>query len=269
MLLEKTLLGVSDKEKIAIARIQEFAPKDKPYILGFSGGKDSLVVYKLAQMADVNFIAQHAPTIEFKETFQYMRKYFPDVVQVKPKKWINSQNPYWNGKQKTMFTLIASRKIPPTRQHPYCCANLKENIGTAGDTFLLGVRSAESNKRNNRNVVNFWQSRININPIVDWTDDEIWEFIYKYNLPYNSRYDMGHCRVGCPGCPKSSNQKQELIDNPQWFNFYLTAFKHMLKNRDISQDNEYSWKIPEDVMHWWLGECEKQREELEGQCEFM
>jgi len=228
-----------------------------------------LVCYKLAQMAEVNFIAQHAPTPEFKETMQYIRKYFPDVLQVKPLIWKKSKNPKFNGKAKTMFNLIANRSIPPTRQHPYCCSSLKENMGKAGDTFILGVRSAESNARNNRHIVNFWLGKINVNPIVDWSDEEVWEFIKLYNLPYNPLYSKGHCRVGCPGCPKSKNQKEELENNPRWKKFYLTAFKHMLKNCDTSQDTENSWKTPEEVMAWWLGECENQREELEGQCEFM
>lgn len=48
----------------------EVRKHDRPYLLGFSGGKDALVCYDLAKRANVDFIAQHAPTIEFKETFQ-------------------------------------------------------------------------------------------------------------------------------------------------------------------------------------------------------
>ena len=266
-LVENTMLGSIDKIQIAIDRIKEFQPKDRPYLLGFSGGKDALVCYDLAKRANVDFIAQHAPTIEFKETFQYIRNMFPDVVQIKPQNWSRSKREYLNGKPKTMFTLIASRKIPPTRQNPYCCSHLKENVGGVGDTIILGVRAAESKKRNNRSMISFWQGKTTVNPIIDWTDDEVWEYIHKYGLPYNPLYDNGFCRVGCPGCPKSSHQKWELEQFPKWRNFYLTAFKHMLKNYD--GDRERTWKTPEDVMHWWLGECEKQRQELEGQCEFM
>lgn len=274
MLKELTLFGEIDKVKIAINRIKEFDPskvdKDKHYIVPFSGGKDSLVVYHLMKLAGVKFEAVHAPTIEFKETYQYIRKYFPDVRQQKPKRFTDRvKRKKFSGKPKTMFTLIANRKIPPTRQNPYCCSDLKENVGKAGDTLALGVRREESQGRSTRGIVTFWNGKTCINPIVDWTTEEVWEFIHLYELPYNPLYDMGHDRVGCPGCPKSKNQKKELEEHPEWYNWYLVAFKHMLENLDI---DKCDWKTPQDVMRWWLGECEKERA-MEGQleigCEFM
>lgn len=49
MLIENTLFGERNKVKIAIQRLQEFEPKEG-YLLAFSGGKDSQVVYHLAKM---------------------------------------------------------------------------------------------------------------------------------------------------------------------------------------------------------------------------
>lgn len=265
-----------DKEQVAIDRIRKFDPyaptinKMKKYILPFSGGKDSLVVFTLACMADVHFEAMHAPTIEFGETMKYIRKEFGTwVKQVPPKHFTSRAKPKFQGKAKTMFNLIASRKIPPTRVNPYCCSDLKENVGEVGDILLLGVRAEESNTRQSRGIVTFWKGKTCINPIVDWTEAEVWEFIRRYDLPYNERYDQGYDRVGCPGCPKSKNQKRELEENPKWKNWYLTAFKHMLENLDTDQ---CEWKTPEDVYKWWIGENEKQRV-IDGQeelpCEFM
>jgi len=30
-----------------------------------------------------------------------------------------------------------------------------------------------------------------INPIVFWSEDRVWEYIKKYNIPYNSLYSKG------------------------------------------------------------------------------
>jgi phosphoadenosine phosphosulfate reductase len=50
-----------------------------------------------------------------------------------------------------------------------------------------------------------------LNPIIDWTEQDVWDFIKKYKLPYNPLYDIGYKRVGCVGCPLSSkNQKKSL-----------------------------------------------------------
>ena len=33
-----------------------------------------------------------------------------------------------------------------------------------------------------------------------WTDDDVWEYIHKYNIPYCKVYDMGYVRTGCIFC---------------------------------------------------------------------
>lgn len=272
MLREVNLFGKIDKVEIAINRIKEFDPKSigKMYLQPNSGGKDSLVVYHLAKLAGVDFIPVHAPTIEFKETTKYLKEHVEGLVQVPPKRFTNRvSNEKFRDKPKTMFTLIANRKIPPTRQNPYCCSDLKENVGNRGDYLLLGVRREESKGRSTRGVVTFWKGKYCINPIFDWSKEEVWEFIDEYKLAYNPIYDMGFDRCGCPGCPKSKNQKRELEMFPEWRNWYLNAFAKMLLNLDTEI---CSWKSPEDVMSWWLGECEQQRQ-MEGQlelgCEFI
>ena len=187
MLKELTLFGEIDKVKIAIDRIREFDPSNtdpsKCYIVPFSGGKDSLVVHKLMELAGVKFKSIHAPTIEFKETYQYIRKHFKNVQQQKPKRFTDRvKNHKFRGKPKTMFNLIANRKIPPTRVNPYCCSDLKENVGSIGDTVVLGVRREESAGRSTRGIVTFWNGKTCINPIVDWSTEDVWEFISLNNL---------------------------------------------------------------------------------------
>ena len=90
-----------------------------------------------------------------------------------------------------------------------------------------------------------------LNPIIDWTDAEVWEFIKEYNVPYCELYDQGFKRLGCIGCPMSSNQKHELNEYPKIKQAYLKAFERMIKERkDAGLETE--WKTAEDVMNWWV-----------------
>lgn len=92
-----------------------------------------------------------------------------------------------------------------------------------------------------------------LNPIIDWTTEDVWEFIRKYELLYCELYDKGHKRLGCIGCPMSTNQKKELEKNPKYKQAYLRAFGRMIqKLNDEDSSSERSWKTPEDVMRWWL-----------------
>ena len=92
-----------------------------------------------------------------------------------------------------------------------------------------------------------------INPIIDWTDAEVWEFIHEYKVPYCELYDQGYKRLGCIGCPMAGGemQKREFERYPKYYKAYLLAFDKMLKAR---QGNMLTtkWTDAESVMKWWL-----------------
>lgn len=101
-----------------------------------------------------------------------------------------------------------------------------------------------------------------LNPIVDWTTDEVWEFIREYNVRYCELYDQGYTRLGCIGCPMGSARQRlaEFARYPKYRANYVRAFDKMLgcrhdKGLDIKEGAQ-DWQTGEDVMEWWL--------ELEG-----
>ena len=71
-----------------------------------------------------------------------------------------------------------------------------------------------------------------INPIIDWTTDEVWEFIKEYNIPYCCLYDEGFKRLGCIGCPMGSKKQREYEFEryPKYKNLYMMAFQKMIDN---------------------------------------
>lgn len=100
------------------------------------------------------------------------------------------------------------------------------------------------------------------NPIYEWTDSEVWEFIHERNMKYNPLYDQGFYRVGCIGCPMASNQVWELEKYPKYKQNYIKAFERMLKKRKAlgKDDTKGHWKDAESTYKWWIGD-----NSLEGQ----
>lgn len=92
-----------------------------------------------------------------------------------------------------------------------------------------------------------------LNPIIDWSDSDVWEFIHEYNVPYCELYDKGHKRLGCIGCPMGRGQNAELKKYPKYYNAYMKAFERMLENNK-KKGIDRGWKTAKDVMKWWLGE---------------
>lgn len=93
-----------------------------------------------------------------------------------------------------------------------------------------------------------------INPIVDWTDDDVWEFLRHYGCEGNPLYQCGDTRIGCIGCPMAGGkrQAQELAAYPKYAKNYIRAFDKMLKERARKgKETTAMWKNGMDVMRWW------------------
>jgi len=183
-----SLFPLEDMVAEAIAFMQENEPAEG-YYLGFSGGKDSIVLRHLAHMANVRFWAYHSLTrIDPPEVIKHMRKHYPDVSFLYP--------------EKTFWEAI-KEKSPPLRTQRWCCDVLKKDPGKKIPLKhrLMGVRKEESKARAARERISAFQGQITYKPIFDWTEWHIWAFIEKYNLPYPSLYDEGFDRIGCVICP--------------------------------------------------------------------
>lgn len=139
-LIEKNLFGETrDKVAMAIQRMRSFEPQEG-YHLAFSGGKDSVVLLRIAQMAGVKFhAAYNVTTVDPPEAMRFVREKYPDVAWIRPKK--------------TMHQLIVEHGVPPTRIMRYCCEELKEQSGI-GKVVATGVRWDESpNRKKNQGLV--------------------------------------------------------------------------------------------------------------------
>lgn len=253
------------KLEVTIKRLKGFEPPEG-YYLAFSGGKDSVVVKELANMAGVKYDAHYCVTsVDPPEQVQFIKKYHPDVYIDLPRRK--------DGSVITMWNLIPEKKIPPTRMVRYCCDKLKEHGGD-GRFVLTGVRHAESSRRKNRggleaqieptgkhravldpdNPDNEELVRICptkgkhiLNPIIDWEDAEVWEFIKRFNIPYCKLYDEGFKRLGCIGCPLSDNQLRDFERWPKYEVMYRKAFQRMLDNHEYKKD----WETVDDVFKWF------------------
>ena len=96
-----------------------------------------------------------------------------------------------------------------------------------------------------------------VNPIIDWTDKDVWEFLHHYGCKSNPLYQCGMKRIGCIGCPMQNGKgmKVDFIRYPKYRDNYLRAFRRMLKAREAAGlDNSVGWNTPEDVMMWWVGD---------------
>jgi len=97
-----------------------------------------------------------------------------------------------------------------------------------------------------------------LNPIVDWTDEDVWEFLNHYGCKSNPLYARGYKRIGCIGCPMggSKAQKKGFTAYPKIKQNYIKAFDRMVAAR-LRDGFNTDWTDGEDVMAWWIGDKKK------------
>lgn len=238
----------------------EYSPDG--FHLAFSGGKDSQCLYHIAQMAGVKFKAHYQlTTLDPPELVKFIKGNYPDVIIHRPKL--------------TFLQLCLKKHILPTQTMRFCCAELKESAG-ANTVTLTGVRRAESIKRSKRNEVEVsnhkfsgtidqfnrdkeseivcisGKDKIIVNPIIDWTDKDVWNFLNNVaKVPHCSLYDEGWHRIGCLFCPMAS--LKELRRMEARYPRYKAAFIRTIhKLREGNWLNDYPDATDEEVFQWWL-----------------
>lgn len=250
-----------------------------------SGGKDSLVCREIVRRAGVPYeVVHHLTTEDAPETVYYVRDSFKKLEEQGI--CCRIDKPFYGKRPVTMWSLIPIKKFPPTRIQRYCCQVLKENM--IRDRFIItGVRWAESIKRRNQRGIfeNFTRNikqklilnndndekrllfetctlkgkRV-CNPIIDWQDRDVWDYIRSEHLAFNPLYEKGFFRVGCLGCPMAGRRRcQEFRLYPTYRRAYIRAFDKMLEN--LKQErSSVRWRNGIEVFDWWMED-----DTLEGQ----
>jgi phosphoadenosine phosphosulfate reductase len=236
---------MKDHISTAIERIKTFKPF-QGYFLAFSGGKDSVVVKHLLNLAEVKYDGWYNhTTIDPPQLVRYITQYHKDITVIKPR---------------TPFLKRMLVRGFPTRRNRWCCAEYKECYGY-GRMVVTGIRAEESTARSHRKMVEHCLKKGSnkklFNPIIDWTSEQVWNFIRSEGLEYCELYDEGDTRLGCVFCPLKYWKKRmdDTIRYPKYTRAFEKAFVKLYENK-ITKD-----KVPVsiakhrsgiDLFRWWL-----------------
>ena len=285
---------LADKIDMAIRRLQAFCPPEGYYV-AFSGGKDSQCVYHLCKMAGVKFDAHYNVTsVDPPELIRFIRKNYPDVHFDYPRDRDGKVVTMWNliprkqmpptrlaryccewfkessGKGRITVTGVrwaesAGRAAnqgavvffgkPKTTERAANDIGVDYKLNKRGNVILN-----DDNDEARRMVEHCYRTQKTlVNPIVDWEEEDVWEFLNGNGIEHCCLYDQGHKRLGCIGCPMSTAAAAaELAKYPVYRRNYVKAFDRMIANNKAKGIKMHeNWKDGEGVMRWWL----KQEEE--------
>jgi len=247
---------LEDKEQEAIAFVKKAAKKaakdGEILVLGMSGGKDSVTTHDIAERAGVSFKAHYCnTTIDPSAVHKFIRKHYPEV------KWLRSKKSFWQ------WIMHFGRKAPmglPTRLNRWCCRKLKEEPAkNEGTHLLVGTRAEESSKRAKRGRINERKStkQIIYAPIFNWSTQDVWNYIRKYDLPYLSLYENQGCRrVGCVVCPQQGkiDKLRSQRDFPRFWKLLKLYCNKLYDKYSATVDWVGPFENGDDLYEWWLSD---------------
>jgi len=87
------------------------------------------------------------------------------------------------------------------------------------EAWICGIRRNQSVSRYSTQVVE-WDDQnnlIKVNPIFKWTEEQVWEYIKKYSIPYNQLHDNGYTSISCQPCTRAITQGEDVRAGRWWW----------------------------------------------------
>ena len=279
--------GLKEKEEKAIARLKMFQPRNgEPYWLCYSGGKDSDCIRILADLAGVPYTIEHnLTTVDAPETVRYIKtikgvhinrpKYTMWELIVKNKmpptrlaRYCCEELKERCGKGRLKITGVRKSESVNRAKNGGLVKILgkEKTVQKQADEIMDEYEVAPKgglilnydNDQARRMVeICYRTTSTMVNPIIDWEEADVWEFLHHYGCESNPLYKCGWSRIGCIGCPMKgpSGMKADFIRYPKYRQAYIHAFDRLMEAREkAGLKSKSGWTDGESVFKWWIGD---------------
>jgi phosphoadenosine phosphosulfate reductase len=136
-----------------------------------------------------------------------MKIYFPDPVKVEEMVANHGINLFYDGVEK--------RKM--------CCGIRKvaqlPRAFTGKEAWICGLRKDQSVTRFFNRMVEWDENNglVKINPLINWSEKDVWEYIKLHNIPYNLLHDSGFPSIGCEPCTRAIEPGEDIRSGRWWW----------------------------------------------------
>jgi phosphoadenosine phosphosulfate reductase len=211
--------AIQEKIDAAVAVLKQAAAEFGPVVFANSLGAEDMVLTDL--------IAKHVPEIAMfsldtgrlpKETYDLiaevekhyavpLKVYFPDSKLTEEYVAKNGINGFYNSVESRKACCFA-RKVEPLRRA------LKDK-----GAWVTGLRRDQAVTRGTLEVSSFDADNglQKINPLLDWSNNEVWSYIREHDVPYNKLHDQFYPSIGCAPCTRSISVGEDIRAGRWWW----------------------------------------------------
>lgn len=262
---------------------------DMPLVVQYSGGKDSDVILQLAKESGVPFRVTHnLTTADPPDNVYYIRGVFARLREEGIDCRINVP-------KRSLWRIMRETLVIPSRVCRVCCRELKERKMPDAPYIVTGVRWAESAGRRAKSGIAmvhtthlatregeqvaaaagllttddassrrlFEQCQMRgvrvLNPIIDWSNDDVWSYLASRGIEGNPLYKEGWKRIGCVGCPLARRRAREIefARYPKLYKAWADSVAYVIARRKEMGDPMFlagkEVESVEDILGAWDG----------------
>jgi len=212
-------MNLAEKTSELISYLKQIESTQSPIAFACSFGAEDMVL--------LDAIARHARKIEVftldtgrlpEETHALfetvrdkysiaIRTYFPDASTVQA--WVEQNGP------NAFYKSVAQRQ--------QCCHIRKveplQRALAGKKSWVTGLRREQSTARHTleREAWDDANGLTKINPLLEWTNDDVWAYIRANNVPYNALHDRGYPSIGCAPCTRAIQPGEDIRAGRWWW----------------------------------------------------
>lgn len=212
----------SDIEKNDVSRILEWAGKQFDDKAGFASSfspEDVVIIDMLSKLNSPVKIFTLDTCRLHDETYRVMEDirqkyqinievYFPDGNRIEK---LERENGFYS-----FYQSLEARKE---------CCNIRkvEPLNRALSklhAWITGLRREQSLTRQALQKVEIDYGHneiIKINPLLDWSEKQVWDYIQEHNVPYNKLFDKGFTSIGCAPCTRAIKRTEDIRAGRWWW----------------------------------------------------
>ncbi|HTD94206.1 MAG TPA: phosphoadenylyl-sulfate reductase [Chitinophagaceae bacterium] len=85
--------------------------------------------------------------------------------------------------------------------------------------WITGLRSEQSDNRKAMPMIEWSEEKqlYKFNPLINWTYDEMLDYIREFNVPYNHLHDKGFISIGCAPCTRAIEPGEDARAGRWWW----------------------------------------------------
>ena len=87
------------------------------------------------------------------------------------------------------------------------------------DIWVTGLRASQSVTRTDLHAFEYDEGNqvIKFNPLIAWSEEDVWEYIKKNHVPYNKLHDKGYPSIGCAPCTRAVKDGEDVRSGRWWW----------------------------------------------------